>query len=362
MQTAIGDWHREHGARMTEFAGYDMPLFYQGQGILEEHRLVREAVGMFDVSHMGELLVRGPKAAEILDIVLSNQPSRLLPGQAIYSLMCAHDGGTVDDLVVYRKAQNTFLLVVNAANRSSDFSWIKAQLAAIPDSAKVEDVSLETALIAVQGPRALQVLAPLVDQDLAMLASFQFVNASIAGIPAMISRTGYTGEDGFEVYLKAAEAMTLWGRLHQLGVPAVGLGARDSLRLEARLALYGHELSRTISPLEAGLTRFVRLEGKGASFIGRQALLRQRERGLDFRLAGLMLPAGAIPRHGYRVGHGTVTIGDVTSGGFSPTLKQGLALALLPTDYTRPGTELWVMIRGKRVAARVAATPFYRRK
>lgn len=362
MQTAIGDWHRQHGARMTEFAGYDMPLFYQGQGILEEHRLVREAVGMFDVSHMGELLVRGPKAAEILDIVLSNQPSRLLPGQAIYSLMCAHDGGTVDDLVVYRRTQNTFLLVVNAANRSSDFSWIKAQLAATPDSAEVEDVSLETALIAVQGPRALQVLAPLVNQDLAMLASFQFVNASIAGIPAMISRTGYTGEDGFEVYLKAVEAMTLWGRLHQLGVPAVGLGARDSLRLEARLALYGHELSRTISPLEAGLTRFVRLEGKGASFIGRQALLRQRERGLDFRLAGLMLPAGAIPRHGYRVGHGTVTIGDVTSGGFSPTLKQGLALALLPTDYTRPGTELWVMIRGKRVAARVAATPFYRRK
>ena len=361
MQTAIGDWHREHGARMTEFAGYDMPLFYQGQGILEEHRLVREAVGMFDVSHMGELLVRGPKAAEILDIVLSNQPSRLLPGQAIYSLMCAHDGGTVDDLVVYRRTQNTFLLVVNAANRSSDFSWIKAQLAATPDSAEVEDVSLETALIAVQGPRALQVLAPLVNQDLAMLASFQFVNASIAGIPAMISRTGYTGEDGFEVYLKAVEAMTLWGRLHQLGVPAVGLGARDSLRLEARLALYGHELSRTISPLEAGLKRFVRLEGKGA-FIGRQALLRQRERGLDFRLAGLMLPAGAIPRHGYRVGHGTVTIGDVTSGGFSPTLKQGLALALLPTDYTRPGTELWVMIRGKRVAARVAATPFYRRK
>ncbi|MDA8195334.1 MAG: glycine cleavage system aminomethyltransferase GcvT [Thermaerobacter sp.] len=356
--TPLTEWHRRHGAKLMEFGGYQMPLEYVG--ILREHEAVRTRVGMFDVSHMAEFQVGGPGAPAFLDAAVTNWPSRLAVGQALYSPMCRPDGGTVDDLLVYRLAAERFWLVVNAANHASDWQWLAALA---EDWAGVErvDVSADTALIAVQGPDSLAVLEPLAEIPLAAILSYHFVaDARIAGVPALIARTGYTGEDGFELYVAAEDAESVWQTLFERGVLPIGLGARDTLRLEARLPLYGHELSAAISPLEAGLAPFVKWD-KG-DFVGRDALARQQAQGLRRRIAGLVV-TGGIARAGYPVlaGEGGEPIGLVTSGSHSPTLKEAIALALLPTDLASPGTALAVRIRDRAVPATVVRTPFYKR-
>ncbi|CAB1128925.1 aminomethyltransferase (glycine cleavage system protein T) [Candidatus Hydrogenisulfobacillus filiaventi] len=364
-RTPLYTWHRDHGARLTAFAGYEMPVDYGS--ILEEHRAVRTGVGVFDVSHMGEFLLEGPAAGAYLDWLVTNRPQGLAVGQALYTPMCYPSGGTVDDLLVYRLAPARFMLVVNAANREKDWAWLEQTLRtfrevhAPADPGQPEDISDATALLAVQGPQALALLTPLTDADLAGLGSYHAVlGARVAGVPVTaISRTGYTGEDGFEIYVEAGGAEPIWEAVVAAGARPAGLGARDTLRLEARLPLYGHELDEDITPVEAGLTPFVKFEAKPA-FIGRSRLWEQRQDPGHRRLVGLA-PQGAIARSGAAVGLGERVVGRVTSGTHSPTLGHPIALALVEAEAAALGTPLWVEVRGRRVPAPVVPTPFYRR-
>lgn len=357
--TPLTSWHRNHGGKLVEFGGYWMPLDYGS--IVEEHLAVRQQAGLFDVSHMGEFLVEGASASPFLDHLVTNPPSRLTVGQALYSPMCLPTGGTVDDLLVYRLEEQKYLLVVNAANIGKDWDWVSQASQHWP-MVTLTNVSDRTALLALQGPLAQTLLQPLASIDLDTVSYYHFApQVLIDGIPVLLSRTGYTGEEGFELYLDATAAPTVWQSLIDRGARPVGLGARDTLRLEARLPLYGHELSETITPLEAGLGMFVRLKQPG-DFIGRGALERQKSEGLQRKLVGITL-AGGIARAGYPVvdaeGH---TVGTVTSGTHSPTLKKAIALALVPPSQSAIGTSLNVEIRGKLVPAEVVATPFYRRE
>jgi aminomethyltransferase len=350
---------------MGEFSGYWMPIEYER--ILEEHRRVRQDVGMFDVSHMAEFLVEGPAADLLVDRLVTNWPSQLAPGQALYTPMCRANGGTQDDLLVYRRGEGRYLLVTNAGNHDSDRDWIEQQASEVfaqtGRAVSVRDVSEQTALIAVQGPRAVGVVAGLSDPAVADIAYYHFrEQIPVAGVSALVSRTGYTGEDGFELYVPRDGALAVWEALSQQGVRPAGLGARDTLRLEARLPLYGHELSLDISPLEAGLGSFVKWEKPGG-FVGREALATQRASGPARRLVGLEA-SGGIPRAGYRVGRGDdpEPAGVVTSGTHSPTLGVPIAMALVPRTWgLKVGDAVWVEIRGRRVPARVVRLPFYRR-
>lgn len=358
--TPLTEWHRQHGAKMAEFGGFLMPIAY-GPGILWEHAQVRNAVGLFDVSHMGELLVEGPKAGDFLDYLVTNQPSSLTVGQAQYSPMCYPSGGTVDDLLIYCLARDRYLLVVNAGNRTHDYEWVMGHAKDYPQGPIVRDVSDKVGLLALQGPQSSDVMAHLVDSEVLQVPYYHFRQATIVGHPTLISRTGYTGEDGFELYLEASQVGALWDTLISLGVAPIGLGARDTLRLEARLPLYGHELKDTISPLEAGLGPFIKWD-KGP-FIGRDALLKQKEEGLMRRLVGLRV-MGGIARAGYHIVNPEdehVLVGEVTSGSMSPTLGYAIALGLVKPEWARLHQELSVVVRGRLIKAEVVKTPFYRR-
>lgn len=333
-----------------------MPVEYPG-GIMEEHRTVREQVGMFDVSHMGEFEVNGPEAAAFLDYLVTNQPSALEVGQALYTPMCYPDGGTVDDLLVYRLEPETFMLVVNAGNLDKDWEWITKSPGA--DNISLENKSESTGLIALQGPSAEDVLTPLTNARLEALKSYHVVRAHVAGVEALVSRTGYTGEDGFEIYLPSNQTQVVWDALVSRGVRPIGLGARDTLRLEARLPLYEHELTADITPLEAGLGIFVKWDK--ADFLGREALARQKQQGVRRRLAGLQVEGG-IARSGYPVLSATgTTVGLITSGTKSPTLGTAIALALVSPELAKVGTPLQVQVRARTIPAQVVKTPFYRR-
>lgn len=371
-RTPIFPVYERHGARVVDFAGWAMPV--QFSGIVEEHQAVRERAGLFDVSHMGEIEVRGPGALEALQRATTNDLSRLTPGRVAYTPMCREDGGIIDDLLVYCLAADRYLLIPNAANVDKDFDHIREQVRAV-GGAEAADVSDDYAVLALQGPRAAAILASVLEgaaadaQDPSSplgLRPFRFVtDVSIAGVRArIISRTGYTGEDGFEIYLDPDGAVPLWEALLTAGegeglVPA-GLGARDTLRFEACLPLYGNELTEETNPIEAGLDRFVKLD-KGP-FTGREALQRVAETGPDRRLVGLELLDRGIARPGYTVTDGQgKAIGQVTSGTHAPTLGRSLALAYVPVPASAEGTELAVMVRGAERAARVVPTPFYRR-
>jgi aminomethyltransferase len=357
-RTPLYGQHRRLGARMVEFGGWEMPVQYRG--ILEEHRAVRTDAGVFDVSHMGEFRFRGAGALDLLQRLITNDAAALAVGQALYTPMCYPDGGTVDDCVVYRTGGADYLMVVNAANIERDLAWVREAASAVPDSA-VEDRSAETALLAVQGPRAAERLGPLTDAHLASLPRFGFVDGvRVAGVRCLVARTGYTGEDGFELFCQAEEAPHLWEAVLDQGVQPCGLGARDTLRLEAALPLYGHELSPEINPLEARLAPFVKFE-KG-DFLGRDALLRVKAEGPRRRLAGLVLAGRAVARQGHRVLAGGRPVGSVTSGTFSPTLGRPVALALVEAELARPGEALAVEIRGREAPAEVVRLPFYRRQ
>ncbi|MDI6871516.1 MAG: glycine cleavage system aminomethyltransferase GcvT [Bacillota bacterium] len=350
--------HAEHqalGARFTAFGGWEMPVQYTG--IVAEHVATREKAGLFDLSHMGEFFVEGPGAEAFLQRLTTNDLGRLAVGQAHYSMLLNPSGGVVDDIVVYRRTRG-FMVVVNGANVTKDWTWVAAQ--GPGPGVELRDATLETALIAVQGPKAADIVAQVADQSLGELYYYRFVEGKADGVPAIIARTGYTGEDGFELYVAAAEAPRLWRRLLAVGEPLglvpVGLGARDTLRLEMAYPLYGNDLTDETTPLEAGLNWVVKLE-KG-EFIGREALLKQQAEGVKRKLAGFVVEGG-VARHGYGLkAPDGAAAGEVTSGSFSPTLGRNIGLGYLRADLAAEGQEIGVEIRGKAVPAKVVRTPF----
>jgi len=357
--------HAEHvalGAKMVPFAGYEMPVQYP-TGITAEHNAVRTAAGLFDVSHMGEFLVRGERALEFVQHVSSNDASRLEPGQAQYSTLLDDDGKLLDDLLVYR-FPNHYMLVVNGANKDKDWAWVSryADRFGVELTDRTEDI----ALLALQGPRAQAILAKLTGYDLDSIGYYRFgwgpMSGPLEGVTATYSRTGYTGEDGFELYLDAPDAPRVWRALLEAGAPEgilpAGLGCRDSLRLEMGYALYGNDLDEQTSPLEAGLGWVVKLD-KG-DFVGRDALLRQKEAGIGRRLVGFVLRERGFPRHGYPVSVGGETVGVVTSGVSSPTLGQGIGMAYVPAASAKPGSEIGIVIRDRVVPAEVVRPPFHK--
>jgi aminomethyltransferase len=353
-RSPLYDRHASAGARFTEFGGWEMPLQYSG--ILEEHRAVRRAAGLFDVSHMGEIAVSGRGSEGLLQRLTMNDVQVLADGAAQYSALLTPKGTVVDDLIVYRLARHDYLLIVNAANTRKDLRWIEEHARG---DVRVSDRSAEFALLALQGPRAEEILRRLAP-DLPALRAFRHARVEPLGEAARVARTGYTGEDGFEILLPPGRAGEAWDALLEAGraaglVPA-GLGARDTLRLEAGLLLYGQDMDEETTPLEAGLERFVKID-KG-DFIGREALVRQRRDGPPRRLIGFEMVDAGVPRHGYAVLAGGEPRGVVASGGFAPTLGRGIGLTYLPAGAPQ---DLAVDIRGRRAAARRASLPFYRR-
>jgi aminomethyltransferase len=352
--------HEALGARLIDFAGWSMPVQYRG--ILEEHRAVRERAGLFDLSHMGELFVEGPEAGGALAHALVTDPPALAVGRAHYSMICAPDGGILDDLIVYRLAEDRFLVVANASNAQLVSDLLAERLDGF--RAILDDRSLATALIAVQGPRSAGIVAPLTDVDLGALRYYAIAEGTVAGFDALIARTGYTGEDGFEFFVDNAHAGDLWDALLAAGAPEglvpVGLGARDTLRLEAGMPLYGNDLDPTVSPYDAGLGRVVKL-AKPDDFVGRTALERIAAEGPRRRLVGLVVRGRGIARHGYPVFAAERETGVVTSGAPSPSLGLAIALAYVAPADGEPGTMLEVGIRDGRVPAEVVPLPFYRR-
>ncbi|WP_071395732.1 glycine cleavage system aminomethyltransferase GcvT [Bacillus tuaregi] len=353
--------YKEYGAKTIDFGGWELPV--QFSSIKEEHEAVRTKAGLFDVSHMGEITVRGPGSLSYLQKMMTNDISKIKNGTAQYNAMCYDNGGTVDDLLVYKLAEDDYLLVVNAANTEKDYKWLLEHL---DEGVVLENISQHMAQLALQGPLAEKILEPLVpDVKLTEVRPFGIQNqVVVAGKQATLSRTGYTGEDGFEIYCKPEDAEDLWRAIliagSEYGIRPIGLGARDTLRFEAKLALYGQELSQDITPLEAGIGFAVKLD-KEAEFIGKSALKKQKDSGLPRRIVGIEMIDRGIPRHGYRVFVDEKEIGFITTGTQSPTLKRNIGLALLQTEQAVLGNEVFVEIRGKRLKAKIVKTPFYKR-
>jgi aminomethyltransferase len=362
LRTALVERHRSLGGRLIDFAGWEMPVQYSS--ILDEHRAVRERVGLFDLSHMGEVWVSGPGAATGLGAALVSDPARLAEGRAHYSMICAEDGGIIDDLIVYRVAEERFMVVPNASNRVAVVEALGQRLEG--HDAAMDDASLRTSLVAVQGPRAAELLTPLTDVDLTSLRYYAIAEGHAVGEPAFIARTGYTGEDGFELFVEWEAAVPIWDRLlsegERMGIMACGLGARDTLRLEAGMPLYGNELDRDTNPFEAGLGRVVKFD-KAGDFTGRAALQHVAEAGPEKQLVGMVVRGRGIARHGYplHVPGDNNDVGVVTSGAPSPTLGMPIAMGYLPPADTEVGTMVEVAIRGSRVDAEIVPLPFYKR-
>jgi aminomethyltransferase len=358
LRTACYPWHVAHGGRMIDFAGWEMPVQYRS--IIEEHQAVRHAAGLFDIAHMGRIKFSGTGACSLLDYLLTNDVTKLQPGDIRYSLMIDESGGVLDDVLVYR-FEPFYYLVVNASNRLKIVEWITKHQGGF--DAHVEDQTLDTLMLAVQGPRAIDVLHPHVNVEIADLKYYSAIEAMVFGRPALLSRTGYTGEDGFELVVASSDGPDVWHRLmadgKELSLTACGLGARDTLRLEAAMPLYGHELSDCIDPLTAGLSFAVKLNAE--DFIGKQALVTLKNAGIHRERVGLVLEGRRIAREGAPVLQDGKEIGEVTSGTFSPTLQKSIAMAYVGKGVAAPGQALEVDIRGKREAATLTGLPFYRR-
>lgn len=356
--------HLKLGARMVPFGGWEMPVQYTG--VIDEHKAVRNAAGLFDVSHMGEFELKGPQALDLIQLISVNNAAKLGVGQIQYSMMCYENGTIVDDILVYRLGEYHYWLVVNAGNIDKDWEWVSyaAERSGLKNL-ELKNISGDVAQIAIQGPLAQQILHPLAPNAVLDEIGFYWAKTGVkvAGLQTLVlSRTGYTGEDGFEIYCKREDAVALWEALLEAGeddglIPA-GLGARDTLRFEARLPLYGHEINDTITPYEAGLGFFVKTK-KGTDFIGREALIRQKEAGLTRKLVGFEMIDRGIPRGGYEVSKDGQVVGAVTTGSFAPTLGKNIGLAYVPVALTEIGTEIDVIIRGKALKAKVVETPFY---
>ncbi|MBI5379691.1 MAG: glycine cleavage system aminomethyltransferase GcvT [Nitrospirae bacterium] len=373
MRTPLYEEHVALGAKITVFYGWEMPLQYTR--VAEEHLAVRRAAGLFDVSHMGEILFTGPRAASFLERMTTNWVEALGVGQAQYTLLCREDGGILDDTVLYRPDRETFLLCVNAANTEKIFRWCLKHRAG---DEEVRDATPETALLALQGPRSTAVLESATSMTWEGLKLHQVRKAPCFGVEVLVARTGYTGERGYEIFLPTAAAVSAWRGLLAAGAPyglkPVGLGARDALRLEMGYPLYGHELSEEITPLEAGLEQFLDLH---KAFIGRDAILQLQQQGIPRKIAGFEMIHQGVPREGYAVyslgsppppdsspiqsREGGTRIGRVTSGGMSPSLKKGIGMALVEAAFARPETEIWIDIRGKMHRAKIVERPFYKK-
>lgn len=361
-RTPVYPLYEEYGAKTVDFGGWDLPV--QFSGIMEEHRMTREKAALFDVSHMGEIFIQGPDSLAFLQRVVTNDVSKLEPNKAQYTFMCYADGGTIDDFLIYMLEENSYLLVVNAANIDKDVAWLEEQHHQEKETVTIHNASDTYALIAIQGPLAESILQQVTDEHLADIKPFRFrQDCSVEPLKgtALISRTGYTGEDGFEIYIDQTDAAALFKLLLDTGgeniIPA-GLGARDSLRFEAGLALYGQELSKDITPVEAGMKFAVKVN-KIEQFTGKQVLQRQIEIGTKRALVGLEMMDKGIPRTDYDVlNTDGDSIGVITTGTKSPTLNKAIGFALIDQKYTAPGTEVMVQIRKKQAKARVIPTPF----
>ncbi len=359
-RTPLYEAHRRLGARMVPFGGWEMPVQYSS--IMEEHRAVRGRAGLFDVSHMGEVELTGPGAVATAQRLVTNDVGRLAPGRALYTPMCTPEGGIIDDLLVYKLSDTHLMLVVNAANTAEDLEWIRGHAGR---DVQVADRSAETALLALQGPRAEDILRALTPAPLDAIKYYRFrEHVDVAGRPTIVSRTGYTGEDGFEIYARSQDAVSLWDAILDAGRSAgllpAGLGARDTLRLEAGFLLHGNDMDKTTSPLEAGLGWTVRLD-KG-DFIGAEALRRQEAEGLSRRLAGFTLEERVIARHGFAIQRDGAVVGRVTSGSFGPTVEKSIGLGYMVPRWAEPGHRIAAEVRGRAVPGVVAKLPFYRRE
>ncbi len=355
--TPLLDLHRELGGKIVPFAGWSMPI--QFAGVMEEHRCVREKVGLFDVSHMGEIEIRGPGSLDYLQHLVTNDVSTLTDGSILYSVMCYENGGVVDDLLVHRYSPDHFFLCVNASNTEKDFDWATRQAKGF--DVEVENISQKTSQLALQGPKALEVLKVLTDEDIETMDYYNFIQGKVKGIHCIISRTGYTGEDGFELYLPSESAVVMARHLLEAGaahgIQPIGLGARDTLRLEMGYALYGQEITSDIHPLEARLGWVVKLD-KESNFCGKSALKEAKARGIQRRLVGLKMQARGVPRSHYKILKEGVPVGEVTSGTFSPTLNYGIAMGFVPAGQSKSGETFEIEIRGQGVPAVVVPLPF----
>jgi aminomethyltransferase len=358
-RTPLYPLHQALGARLVDFAGWEMPVSFAG--VVEEHLCVRQKAGLFDVSHMGEFEVKGPDAEAFLQSLTPNDVSRLQMGQAHYSALTTESGCFVDDLLVYRLTANDYLVVVNAANIDKDFSWMEQHR---KGDVSLRNVSDDYALMALQGPESVAILSPLTDVDVSAMKYYRFAGGRVLGVEATVSRTGYTGEDGFEIMVEADKAEKMARELLERGAASglapVGLAARDTLRLEAKMALYGNDIDDSHTVLEADLGWIIKWQ-KG-DFIGRDALVQQKERGIGRKLVGFEMVDRGIARHGYPVFVDGKPSDTVTSGSFAPFLKKNIGLAYLPVESSQEGSELEVEIRGRRAKARVVPTPFYKRE
>jgi glycine cleavage system T protein (aminomethyltransferase) len=360
-RTPLNAVHSSLGAKMVDFGGWEMPLEYKG--VLDEHRAVRERVGLFDVSHMGEIEISGPDALRLVQHVTTNDASKLQHGQAQYSAMLYSHGGFVDDILVHRVHDHQYFLCVNAANQDKDYEHILAEAQTLRLDAMIEDAGPRYAQLAIQGPRATEVVRKLTESDLAAVRRYHFIDGRVSGTPARIARTGYTGEDGWEIYIAPNQAPRLWSEILEAGrefdILPCGLGARNTLRLEAAMPLYGHEIHAAITPWEAGLDWIVKLD-KG-NFLGRDALVKQKERGIARKLAGFEMKGRGIARDGYEVYMNGVAAGWVTSGGPAPKLNKNIGMCYLPVSLAEAGRAVEIMVRGRSVEAVTVPIPFYRR-
>jgi len=354
-KTPLNNKHKNLGAKMIDFGGWEMPVHYSS--IIKEHKAVRQSAGLFDVSHMGEVKVSGKDALANLQKILSNNIEKLNIGQATYTVMCNSDGGIKDDFLVYRIAEKEYLLIVNASNIEKDYNWIKENL---KGEVSAENLSEDYGLLALQGPKSEEILEKITDIDLSNIKYFRFADDKVGGIKTLISRTGYTGEKGFELYCDSDDVEDLWNAIVDVGddfkLKPAGLGARNTLRLEKKLCLYGNDIDENTNPLEAGLGFAVDLDKD--DFIGKEKILEVKNKGIDKKLIGFKLVGRGIPRHGYDITKDEKKIGRVTSGSFSPSLDENIGLGYVNVEEAEIGNEIDIMIRNRKVKAKIVKTPF----
>ncbi|MHA2392670.1 MAG: glycine cleavage system aminomethyltransferase GcvT [Promethearchaeota archaeon] len=354
-KTPLYDFHVKLGARIVDFAGWQMPVLYES--IIKEHGAVRSYAGVFDISHMGEFLVKGKDAIPFLQYIMINDLELLEVSKGQYSCMCYENGTVVDDVFYYEESEDLLRIIVNASNIDKDFRWLKDHIGRY--EVQLQDVSTERCRLAFQGPKSNELLQPLMDIELSEIKRFYFSHCSLDGIPIFLARTGYTGEKGFEISFNRNSAEKIWERLLETGASPCGLGARDSLRLEACYSLYGHEISDSITPIEAGLSWLAKPK-EGIDYIGKPILMEQKSKGTERVLVGLNLIDRGIIRENYKIFKDGIEIGFVTSGGYSPTLKKTIGLGLVKNRFKEVGTEIEIEIRGKLLKGNVVSTPFYR--
>lgn len=359
LKTPLYPVHEKSGARIVDFHGWLMPIQYIG--IVKEHQAVREQVGLFDISHMGEFFVRGKGALPFLQKIMTNDLAKAQPGQCVYSPMCLPNGGIVDDTVSYKMADDDFMIVVNAANVEKDFRWLEKNKFG---DVTLENVSAQTALLALQGPKSGEVFHKLFGSDLEAIEYYHFQKMELEGVSLTVSRTGYTGEKGVELFCLAEKAIWLWEKIMEageaFGIAPIGLGARDTLRLEVKFALYGNDISEETNPLEAGLGWTVALDKE--DFIGKDALVSLKEKGLSKKLVGFQLDEPGVARHGFQVWNESHQIGEVTSGTVSPNLGKSIGLAYVEAPYAKIGSSIMVEVRQRKLKATVVKTPFVKNK